>query len=924
MPVVSGYGVAITGWAAVSGASPPVFKASLPRAQGDFVRLLWTVDGDVHGEQTRVRLPRLTAEGVASSCGGESGKYSGDPALAGWDGDAPAVGCREVTLPSSEVVHLDPIGSFGKAHKGYVANSSAPLHWRNIGDVEFVFTHSGNPWTESRCTVASVKANGTCANGTGACTAILLKEPCWSSAIGASGPDFNALLPSRIEQVMPVGDPPTLAPPLAKGHFYADRAEAALYYWPSDASSGSPPALWTVGCNATTLLHGTDGVRGHTFSGIKFELGGTWNGSNTDEGMVGYQAAYHNVPGYGATWGAGFHCKMWHNQTHDCWKMLAPVPAAIHFQHAQSVSFQDCSFHHMGIGAVWFDEGSQNCLVDRCTFGDVSGAAVMFGGIQDFGETDTARQTHGNVLHNSTISRVAVEYHGSAGVLVGWATSTVISHNEIANLSYSGISLGWGWGQASYQANNSVHHNNIHHVMCGDLIDGGPIYTLGPQPNSSLHHNYLHHICNMYGMLYHDSGSEGFHDHSNVCSESPGLWWILINGDGDGNDVTDNFIDASCKTTYAACSKGDAPSHCNTGPNPLAMPTNCTANCSCHCSVHSNTFVAAPSDFPAAARAIMADAGPMVWDSWSVEFSAPVILHGVFKVNGSLGKVTLDGNQSMVDTFYALNRTHLFGMYEIAYEHVARPMVESTDGGSSWQAAGSAVCHPVNNDGGKPCYEEQALARQPDGSLRSLGDLKAVNISGSVFGFRSSGFTAFSQGANGRLAIDYSHAKTSPVFFEGLPRPIPMFSNGTSSTKCFEGAGWDTPFASVVLPDGSTLMASPVCYGDVKTTYDKTIGASSLVAWRSLSRSSYKYVGTIVAAQDAVPEMSTRGVTQEIDMALMADGKTVMVVIRIDGDGRCGMGDGPGPCRPYYASYSADFGSSWSLAVPLKGTGCKC
>ena len=61
--------------------------------------------------------------------------------------------------------------------------------------------------------------------------------------------------------------------------------------------------------------------------------------------------------------------------------------------------------------------------------------------------------------------------------------------------------------------NNSVHHNNIHHVMCGDLIDGGPIYTLGPQPNSSLHHNWLHHICNRYGLLYHDSGSEGFSDY---------------------------------------------------------------------------------------------------------------------------------------------------------------------------------------------------------------------------------------------------------------------------------------------------------------------------------------------------------------------------------------------------------------------------
>jgi len=62
------------------------------------------------------------------------------------------------------------------------------------------------------------------------------------------------------------------------------------------------------------------------------------------------------------------------------------------------------------------------------------------------------------------------------------------------------------------------------------------------------------------------------------------------------------------------------------------------------------------------------------------------------------------------------------------------------------------------------------------------------------------------------------------------------------------------PLASVVLPDGSTLMASPVCYGDVKTTYDKTMSASSLVAWRSRGSNSseYDYVGTIIDAKDAI------------------------------------------------------------------------
>ena len=207
-------------------------------------------------------------------------------------------------------------------------------------------------------------------------------------------------------------------------------------------------------------------------------------------------------------------------------------------------------------------------------------------------------------------------------------------------------------------------------------------------------------------MLYHDSGSEGFNDHHNVCADSPGLWWILINGDGDGNDVHDNYIDSTCKTTYASCAKGSQPSHCNPNPNPMAAPTNCSSkSCACHCSVTSNTFVARSADFPEAARLIMAEAGPDSWDSWAVTFHEPVVLHGAFKVPPDPkqpwlpANLTLDGNQSMVDTFYALDQSHLFGMYEVAMDHVERPLVASRDSGRSWHAAGAAVCHPPNNDG---------------------------------------------------------------------------------------------------------------------------------------------------------------------------------------------------------------------------------
>ena len=51
--------------------------------------------------------------------------------------------------------------------------------------------------------------------------------------------------------------------------------------------------------------------------------------------------------------------------------------------------------------------------------------------------------------------------------------------------------MGWGWGQASYSRNNTIRFTEVSRAMCGRLVDGGSIYTLGPQPGSSLHHNYL-------------------------------------------------------------------------------------------------------------------------------------------------------------------------------------------------------------------------------------------------------------------------------------------------------------------------------------------------------------------------------------------------------------------------------------------------
>ena len=169
---------------------------------------------------------------------------------------------------------------------------------------------------------------------------------------------------------------------------------------------------------------------------------------------------------------------------------MAGVAAAVHFRAPHDVSFVECSFRGLGGSGLWLDVGAQRCAVTRCTFSDISGAAVILGGIgsgQD-GMLDcgsNATRTNGNTIQNCTSSRTAVEYHGVPAITVGYSESTVIAHNEICNTSYSvsfvnrstcvharrqpdsctlqGISLGWGWGLPSYARDNVVHSNHVHH-----------------------------------------------------------------------------------------------------------------------------------------------------------------------------------------------------------------------------------------------------------------------------------------------------------------------------------------------------------------------------------------------------------------------------------------------------------------------------
>jgi hypothetical protein len=100
----------------------------------------------------------------------------------------------------------------------------------------------------------------------------------------------------------------------------------------------------------------------------------------------------------------------------------------------------------------------------------------------------------GNKVSHCLIEDCGKQFFGAVGIWCGLVANTAIDHNEIRNLPYSGVSVGWMWNTDPTPCReNTIHANHIHHLMT-ILSDGGGIYSLGLQPGSRITNNLIHDV----------------------------------------------------------------------------------------------------------------------------------------------------------------------------------------------------------------------------------------------------------------------------------------------------------------------------------------------------------------------------------------------------------------------------------------------
>jgi hypothetical protein len=327
----------------------------------------------------------------------------------------------------------------------------------------------------------------------------------------------------------------------APGEFHLDRTEGVLRYRPRPDEDPARAEVTRPELESLVVLVGRPEAPVHDlrFENLTFAYTG-WTRPNRS-GFVDVQAN-SLIPADPA---AAVDPQYRHNQRKD------RIPAAFQATTADRIVVRGCRFARLGGAGVVFTRGGDDNVVEGNSFFDLAAGGIEFG-------EDAARPAdprlfpHRNRIANNFLAHVGEDYFGSVAILGYYTDGSVIAHNEIANVPYTAISQGWGWGQPAAPAgsrDNRITHNLVTNYM-RRLDDGGGIYTTDRLTGSEISYNVVARMLppdahtKAGGALYLDQYTEGVHVHHNVVTDTI-RWLFLWNPNIRGNRVETNYADTA-------------------------------------------------------------------------------------------------------------------------------------------------------------------------------------------------------------------------------------------------------------------------------------------------------------------------------------------------------------------------------------------
>lgn len=334
-----------------------------------------------------------------------------------------------------------------------------------------------------------------------------------------------------------------------EGEWYLDARASKLYYIPRKGENMKSAEVIVPAVETLLKVEGTpdNPVKDVTFEGVTFSHA-TWMRPSVS-GHAPLQAGMYMIEAY------KLRPKMNrpngdHKLDNQGW--VGRPAAAVSLNCAENVSFSKCTFEHNASTGLDYHLYIKGGSVDRCTFSDIGGNGILAGSFGPEGHeahlpydpADGRIICTGLNITNNLITDVTNEDWGCVGIGAGFVKDIKICNNEISDVSYTGISMGWGWNQQVCSMSNNLVSGNLIHHYAKHMYDTAGIYTLGSQPHSFIKGNVVRdiytpsyvHDPNHWFYLYTDEGSSYITVRNNWTPAEK----YLKNANGPGNTWENN------------------------------------------------------------------------------------------------------------------------------------------------------------------------------------------------------------------------------------------------------------------------------------------------------------------------------------------------------------------------------------------------
>lgn len=325
------------------------------------------------------------------------------------------------------------------------------------------------------------------------------------------------------------------------GEWYHDVREHKLYYMPHAGETiqkAIVPVLETLVEFIGTAEHP---VRNITVKGIQFSHTSWMRPS--EKGHVPLQAGMYLTEAYKLR----PQIDRPNNHKLDNQGWLGRADAAVELRYTENINFNGCCFKHLGGSGLDYVIGCRRGTTTNCTFTDIAMNGYVCGSFSPEGlethlpyqPTDFREVCTGQTVEQSEFYDVTNEDWGCVAICAGYVSGITIDHNTIHDVSYTGISLGWGWNRDLVCMKDNKVHANLIYQYAQHMYDCAGIYTLGNQPGTIISENVVQDIAtpsyvhdpNHWFYLYTDEGSSNITLRDNWTPSEK----FLKNANGPGN-----------------------------------------------------------------------------------------------------------------------------------------------------------------------------------------------------------------------------------------------------------------------------------------------------------------------------------------------------------------------------------------------------